>query len=152
MSVSSVRGWGLRLNMALDLQRLFGLYVHSCTHWLRRSQLPTSPRIWAHIRGRYWSATIDDIFCHPLGGGIDVGVCIHFIKCWKQVMTHIWKRISAKKQNKLINWKGGKNSCTASMVQTYVNFCFYTRPNSAARHTVDMVWLYRSRGRQRELS
>jgi hypothetical protein len=24
-------------------------------------QLPPSPRIWAHIRGRYWSAKIDDI-------------------------------------------------------------------------------------------
>jgi len=42
------------LNMKLDLQSLFGLRVHSCTHWLR-------PRIWAHIRGRYWSAKIDDI-------------------------------------------------------------------------------------------
>ncbi len=24
-----------RLNMELDLQSLFGLHVHSCTHWLR---------------------------------------------------------------------------------------------------------------------
>jgi hypothetical protein len=24
-----------RLNMKLGLQRLFGLHVHSCTHWLR---------------------------------------------------------------------------------------------------------------------
>ncbi len=24
-------------------------------------QLPPSPLIWAHIRGRYWSAKIDDI-------------------------------------------------------------------------------------------
>ena len=36
--------------------------VHSCTHWLRtRNSTTPSPRIWAHIRGRYWSAKIDDI-------------------------------------------------------------------------------------------
>ncbi len=40
-----------RLNMELDLQSLFELHVHSCTHWLN----PPPPRIWAHIRGRYWS-------------------------------------------------------------------------------------------------
>jgi hypothetical protein len=48
-----------RLNMELDLQSLFGLDVHSCTHWLRHRTPP--PRIWAHIRGRYWSAKIDYI-------------------------------------------------------------------------------------------
>ncbi len=29
-----------RLNMELDLQSLFGLPVHSCTHWLRPPQPP----------------------------------------------------------------------------------------------------------------
>jgi hypothetical protein len=30
-----------RLNMELDLQNLFGLHVHNCTHWLRpRNPLP----------------------------------------------------------------------------------------------------------------
>ncbi len=54
-----------RLNMELDLQSLFGLHVHSCTHWLRpRNPHPPAP-IWAHIRGRYWSAEIDDIFVTP---------------------------------------------------------------------------------------
>jgi hypothetical protein len=43
--------WGHRLNMELDLQSLFGLHVHSCS----------SPLIWAHKRGRFWSAKIDDI-------------------------------------------------------------------------------------------
>ncbi len=42
-----------RLNMELDLESLFGLHVHSCTHWLR-PRTPPAPRIWAHIRGRYW--------------------------------------------------------------------------------------------------
>jgi hypothetical protein len=49
-----------RLNMELDLQSLFGLHVNSCTHWLRPRNSP-SPRIWAHLRGSYWSAKIDDI-------------------------------------------------------------------------------------------
>jgi hypothetical protein len=34
-----------RLNMELDLQSLFGLYVHSCSHWLRPPQ-PPSHRIY----------------------------------------------------------------------------------------------------------
>jgi hypothetical protein len=52
--------------MELDLQSLFGLHVHSCTHWLRhRNPPPPFPRIWTHIRGRYWSAKIDDISLRP---------------------------------------------------------------------------------------
>ncbi len=35
--------------------------VYSWTHWLRPRNSPPSPPIWAHIRGRYWSANIDDI-------------------------------------------------------------------------------------------
>ncbi len=43
--------------MELDLQSLFGLLCTcSCTHWLRPRNSPLSPRIWALIRGRYWSA------------------------------------------------------------------------------------------------
>ncbi len=50
-----------RFNMELDLHSLFGLPVHhSYTHWLR-----PATRIWAHIRGRYWSAKIDDIPLRP---------------------------------------------------------------------------------------
>ncbi len=52
--------------MELDLRSLFGLHVHSCSHCLRpRNSLP-SPRFWAHKRGRYWSAKIDDTLCNPL--------------------------------------------------------------------------------------
>jgi hypothetical protein len=51
--------------MELDPQSvlaLLGLLVHSCTHWLRSPQQPPPlPRIWAHMRGRYWSAKIDDL-------------------------------------------------------------------------------------------
>ncbi len=46
-----------RLNMELDLQSLFGLLC-AC-NW------PPSPRIWAHIRWRWWSAKIDDISLWP---------------------------------------------------------------------------------------
>ena len=49
------------VNMVFDLQSLFGLHVHSFTHWLRSRNPPPSSRIRAHKRGRYWSAKIDDI-------------------------------------------------------------------------------------------
>ncbi len=32
-------------NMELDLQSLFGLHVHSCTHWLRPRNSPPPPAI-----------------------------------------------------------------------------------------------------------
>ncbi len=63
--------------MELDLQSLFGLHACSiCTAVLlgRKTPQPAtrsppppppSPRIWAHIRGRYWSAKIDDISLWP---------------------------------------------------------------------------------------
>jgi hypothetical protein len=72
----SLHGWALTiylnhsLNTELDLQSLFRLHVHSCTHWLRpeilqlrprNPPIPPYPLIWAHIRGSYWSAKIDDI-------------------------------------------------------------------------------------------
>jgi hypothetical protein len=61
-SVSIPLDLPIRLNMELDFQGLFGLHVHSCTHWLRpRKPFPPSPRIRAHIRGCYWSAKKDDI-------------------------------------------------------------------------------------------
>jgi hypothetical protein len=46
--------------MELDLQSLFGLL---CTAVLIGCDPATSPlpRVWAHIRGRYWSTQIDDI-------------------------------------------------------------------------------------------
>jgi hypothetical protein len=47
--------------MELALQSLFGLHVQSCTHWLRPCNPLPSSRIWTRIRGRYWSAKIDDI-------------------------------------------------------------------------------------------
>ncbi len=43
-----------------NLLSLFGFHVHSCTHWLTPPQHHPPPH-WAHIRGRYWSAKIDDI-------------------------------------------------------------------------------------------
>jgi hypothetical protein len=40
------------------------VYLGSCVQlylMAETPQFPPSPRIWAHIRGRYWSAKIDDI-------------------------------------------------------------------------------------------
>ncbi len=36
--------------MELDLQNLFGLHVHSYSHWLRPAA-PPPPAFWVHIRG-----------------------------------------------------------------------------------------------------
>ncbi len=44
------KGSGHRLDMELDLQSLFGLHMHSCTHWLRPRNSPL-PRIWAQLQG-----------------------------------------------------------------------------------------------------
>ncbi len=61
--------WYHRLNVKVELglQRLFGLYVHSCTYWLRpRNRNPLPPHLcWAHIRVRYCSAKLDDISLWP---------------------------------------------------------------------------------------
>ncbi len=59
-----------RLNVELDFQSLFGLHVQClCTAVLIGWGPATTPRprIWAHIlvRGRYWSAKIDDISLWP---------------------------------------------------------------------------------------
>jgi hypothetical protein len=45
--------------MELDLQILFGLL--STAVLIGRDPATPPPRIWAHMRGRYWSAKIDDI-------------------------------------------------------------------------------------------
>jgi hypothetical protein len=51
-----------RLNMELDLQSLLGSCVQLYS-LAETPQLPPSPRIWAHILGRYWSAKVDAIHC-----------------------------------------------------------------------------------------
>jgi hypothetical protein len=56
--LSFLEGAAHRLTMELDIQSLFGL--HSL-HWLRPRKSPPSSRIWAQIRGRYWSAKVVDI-------------------------------------------------------------------------------------------
>ncbi len=51
--------------MEVDLQSLFGLYVtwYAQLYSLAetRQHPPPSPRIGTYMRGRYWSANIDDI-------------------------------------------------------------------------------------------
>jgi hypothetical protein len=41
-SLADVRSGG-------DLQSLFGLHVHSCSHWVRPRNPPPPPRIWAPV-------------------------------------------------------------------------------------------------------
>jgi hypothetical protein len=51
-----------RLNMELDLQILFGLHVHSCTHWLRPRNSPPPPAFGLISEGAIGrKAKIDDI-------------------------------------------------------------------------------------------
>jgi hypothetical protein len=62
MKNTSLEGFSHTLNMKLDLQSLFGLHVHCAQLYsLAETPHPPPPRLWAYIRGRYWSAKIDDI-------------------------------------------------------------------------------------------
>jgi hypothetical protein len=49
--------------MEVDLQSLFGPHVTLCAQLYSLAETPQAPlpRIGARIRGRYWSAKIDDI-------------------------------------------------------------------------------------------
>ncbi len=47
--------------METDLLSLFGLHVTWCAQLYSLDPPPPSPRIGTRIRGRYWSAKIDDI-------------------------------------------------------------------------------------------
>ncbi len=61
--------------MEVDLQSLFGLHVTCCAQLYSLAETPhppgppppPSPRIGTPIRGRYWSAKIDDISLQPHG-------------------------------------------------------------------------------------
>jgi hypothetical protein len=64
---SKLLSWG---SQAILYTQNFGLmpyskvYLGSCVQLYSLAetpQLPPHPRVWAHIRGRYWSAKIDDI-------------------------------------------------------------------------------------------
>ena len=73
------------LNMELHLQSLFGLHAHSLVTTVLISWDPATPphppRIWAHIRGRYWSAKIDDIYLWPPAQNSCLGYsCLNY---WK---------------------------------------------------------------------
>jgi hypothetical protein len=53
-----------RLNMELDLQSLFGLQVHSCTHWLRPSNPSPPPAFGLTYEGAIgqprWTASLGE--------------------------------------------------------------------------------------------
>jgi hypothetical protein len=53
--------------MELELQSFFGLYVHSCTHWLRtRNPAPLSPHLGSYTRAQLVSQDRLHLFCDPL--------------------------------------------------------------------------------------
>jgi hypothetical protein len=57
-----------RLTMEVDLQSLLGSMsrdLHICTHWLRARNSSPPPAFGLVLRGRYWSAKIDDISLNP---------------------------------------------------------------------------------------
>jgi hypothetical protein len=112
-----------RLNMELlvDLQSLFALHVHTIvhcavhgstgTHWLRSRNPPPSPRIWAHIRGRYWSAKIDDISLWP--SWLNCSIYEHLRS------TYCIYGIQIKKKRG--NWAMGMNKRTGSYSNYYLS-------------------------------
>jgi hypothetical protein len=67
-----------KLNMEVDIQRLFGPHVTWCAQLYSLAETPQtpppsppqSPCIGTRIRGRYWSAKIDDISLYPPGSDI----------------------------------------------------------------------------------
>ncbi len=80
-----------RINMELDLQSLFGLHVHSCTHGLRPRNLPP-PHIWAYIRGRYWSAKRDDISLWPPATNAKMTFQRKGLAKLKSTVQHCWRK------------------------------------------------------------
>jgi hypothetical protein len=55
--------------MDLDLQSLFGLHVHSCTHWLRPRTPPPPPRhLGSYTRALLVSQNRRHLFVTPRGG------------------------------------------------------------------------------------
>jgi hypothetical protein len=54
-----------RLNMELDLQSLFGLHVHSCTHWLKPRNSPLPPHFGSFTRALLVSQDRRHIFVTP---------------------------------------------------------------------------------------
>ncbi len=61
LELSRNQVWIHRLNMELDLQSLFGLLCAAVLIGWDPATPPPRICIWAQIRGRYWSAKIDDI-------------------------------------------------------------------------------------------
>jgi hypothetical protein len=54
-----------RLNIELDLRSLFGLHVHSCTHWLRARNLPP-PAFGLKYEGAIGEPRKTTSLCDPL--------------------------------------------------------------------------------------
>ncbi len=93
--------------MQLDLQSLFGLHVHSCTHWLRPRNPPPPPAFGLIYEGaigqpRQTTSLYDPLFypkC-PFGTSVSAfGFLIIVLRNIKQLEFHI-KKINSKKKDK----------------------------------------------------
>ncbi len=54
------------LNMELDLHSLFGIHVHSCTHWMRPRNYPPPPHLGSYTRALLVSQDRLHPLCDPL--------------------------------------------------------------------------------------
>ncbi len=54
-----------RLNMEIDLQSLFWLYAHSCSHWLRHRNSPLHPHLDSYTRALLVSQDSRHLFVTP---------------------------------------------------------------------------------------
>ncbi len=118
------KGLTHRLNMKLDHQSIFGFQVHRYPS-AATPQLPSSPRIWAHIRGRYWSAKKDDIFLwtppvSPYFGQIGPGLTQCATKCFSEkkhglASDFLGQNISQDFRKNSVNYRVLKCMCALSV-------------------------------------
>ncbi len=55
----------LQFSCTVDLQSLFGLHVHSCTHWLRPRNPPPAPHLGLYTRALLVSQDRRHLFVTP---------------------------------------------------------------------------------------
>jgi hypothetical protein len=83
--------------MELDLQSLFGLHVHSCTHWLRLRNLPPAPhlpRLGSYTRALLVSQDSRHLFVtlHT----INKQPCLRFYNQHQQLLAQQQQQLSGK--------------------------------------------------------
>jgi hypothetical protein len=80
-----------RLNMELDLQILFGLHVHSCTHWMRPRNSP-SPQFRLIYEGAIGQPRYSTSICDPLAPGHGHRAPTEFVRHSLIGGAHYWHK------------------------------------------------------------